>query len=101
MFTPEGRSRLRSELLERAATDPRICVAAITGSAVLEHEDRWSDIDLAFGIVDEADLDMILSDWTDFMYATHLALHHLDVKAGPGYTAYLSLAVACKLISPS
>jgi hypothetical protein len=83
MFTPEVRARLRSELLEKAASDVRICAAAITGSAALERDDRWSDIDLAFGIVDEADLGVILSDWTDFMYTRHSALHHLDVRAGP------------------
>jgi hypothetical protein len=83
MFTPELRARLRSELLEKAATDARICAAAITGSAALEREDQWSDIDLAFGIVADEDLGMILSDWTDLMYKSYSALHHLDVKAGP------------------
>jgi hypothetical protein len=83
MFTPEVRARLRSELLEKAATDVRICAAAITGSAASEREDQWSDIDLAFGVVDEADMGMVLSDWTNFMYSSHSALHHLDVKAGP------------------
>src|ERR1017187_9598508 len=50
MFTPSERGSLRSELLEAAASDPRICAAAITGSAAAEREDKWSDIDLAFGI---------------------------------------------------
>src|SRR5579862_1193703 len=83
MFTPEARARLRSDLLEKAASDARICAAAITGSAALEREDRWSDIDLAFGTVNEADMGMILSDWTDLMYTRYSALHHLDVNAGP------------------
>jgi len=50
MFTPEERDRLRSDLLEHAASDPHISGAAITGSAATGHEDRWSDIDLAFGV---------------------------------------------------
>ena len=50
MFTPEERARLRSDLLDHASRDARISGAAITGSAAEEREDRWSDIDLAFGV---------------------------------------------------
>ena len=82
MFTPEERERLRSELLERAAKDQRISGAAITGSAAASREDRWSDIDLAFGVKDAGELPNVLSDWTAHMYDQHLALHHLDVNAG-------------------
>jgi len=82
MFTPEERARLRSDLLEYAANDRRVSGAAITGSVAAEREDRWSDIDLAFGIVDDTGLPKVLSDWTVYMYEQHLALHHLDVKSG-------------------
>ncbi len=82
MFTPEERARLRLDLLDCAARDGRITGTAITGSAAAEREDRWSDIDLAFGVVDAAELPNVLSDWTTRMYDQHLALHHLDVKSG-------------------
>lgn len=82
MFTPEERERLRSELLQRAAKDQRISGAAITGSAAASREDPWSDIDLAFGVRDTAELPNILSDWTAHMYQEHQTLHHLDVNAG-------------------
>jgi hypothetical protein len=82
MFTPDERASLRSNLLEHAAGDPRISGAAITGSAAAGREDRWSDIDLAFGVGDAADLPAALADWTAHMYSRHLALHHLDVKSG-------------------
>ena len=82
MFPPEERARLRSNLLEYAASDRRIGGAAITGSAAAAREDRWSDIDLAFGVSDTADLPNVLCDWTAHMYDQHLALHHLDVKRG-------------------
>ena len=81
MFTPEERLRLRSRLLEDAVRDPRIAGAAITGSAAAEREDRWSDIDLAFGVAG-AGLPEVLSDWTARMYDRHSALHHLDVTSG-------------------
>ncbi|HYW41379.1 MAG TPA: hypothetical protein VE959_00900 [Bryobacteraceae bacterium] len=82
MYTPEERDRLRSELLERAAGDRRIGGAAITGSAAAGLEDRWSDIDLAFGVNNAAELPDALSDWTAHMYHRHLALHHFDVSRG-------------------
>lgn len=82
MFTPEERGRLRAELIAFAASDRRISGAAITGSAAAEREDRWSDIDLAFGVADPAELPAVLADWTRQMYDQHQALHHLDVAAG-------------------
>jgi hypothetical protein len=82
MFSPEERHRLRTELLEYAATDPRICSAAVTGSAAGAREDRWSDIDLAYAVGNAAELPMVLSEWTERMYSQYRALHHLDVKSG-------------------
>ena len=78
----QQRARLRSGLLEYAARDQRISGAAVTGSAAAEREDRWSDIDLAFGVRDAAELPNVMTDWTAHMYHRHLALHHLDVRAG-------------------
>ncbi len=82
MFSPEERDRVRSGLLEYATTDRRISGAAITGSVAAGCEDRWSDIDLAFGVGDAAELPGVLADWTAHMYHRHLALHHFDVIAG-------------------
>jgi hypothetical protein len=82
MFTVEQRVNVRSDLLDYAARDQRISGAAITGSAAAGSEDKWSDIDLAFGVADAADQPSVLSDWTTYMYERHLALHHVDVTAG-------------------
>jgi hypothetical protein len=82
MFTPEQRESLRSELVERAAQDVRNTGAAITGSAADSRQDRWSDIDLAFGVKDGAEISNVLSDWTAHMYHRHQALDHLDVHSG-------------------
>jgi hypothetical protein len=82
MFTPEERAQLRFDLLEYAARDCRISGAAITGSGATEQEDQWSDIDLAFGVADAAEIPNVLSDWTERMSHQHSALHHLDVKSG-------------------
>ncbi|MFN7933191.1 MAG: hypothetical protein U0R19_07675 [Bryobacteraceae bacterium] len=73
---------MRALLLARAANDARLSGAAITGSAAAARLDRWSDIDLAFGVRAAADLADALSDWTSHMYSTHDAVHHVDVQAG-------------------
>jgi hypothetical protein len=82
MFTPEERSRIRDALISLARTDARITGAALTGSLALGTEDRWSDIDLAFGIAGEADQDQLVADWTDRMFREHGAVHHVDLRLG-------------------
>jgi hypothetical protein len=79
MFTPEDRDRLRDALIGVARADERITGAALTGSAALDAEDRWSDIDLAVGVAASADLGEVIADWTGLMYREHGALHHLDI----------------------
>jgi hypothetical protein len=81
MFTPSERERIRSEIVDVAKRDPRISGGAITGSASVDRLDRWSDIDLAFGVnVDQ--LRDTLNDFTQLMYRDYGVLHHLDVVSG-------------------
>jgi hypothetical protein len=82
MYTPDDREGVRTDLIAAARTDPRIVGAALTGSASVGREDRWSDIDLAFGIIDESQIPSALDDWTARMYAEHAAVHHTDVRSG-------------------
>lgn len=82
MFTPTERERLREALVSAARDDPRITGAALTGSAAVGREDRWSDIDLALCVAAEADTARVIADWTEGMYREHGAVHHLDVMRG-------------------
>jgi hypothetical protein len=82
MFTPEERSRLRDALIAVARADERVSGAALTGSASLGIEDRWSDIDLALGIAPEAEVPAVITDWTSLIYRDHRAVHHTDVISG-------------------
>lgn len=82
MFTPEERGRLRDTLISAARADDRVSGAALTGSASLGAEDRWSDIDLALGIAPDAEFSEVITDWTALMYGDHLAVHHTDVISG-------------------
>lgn len=82
MFEPEERDRLRDALVAVARTDGRVTGAAVTGSAASGAEDRWSDVDLAFGVAAGIDLGRTIADWTDLMFREHGAVHHLDVTFG-------------------
>ena len=82
MFTVQSRLRLESELLDRARADERISGAARFGSGALGVEDRWSDLDLAFGVREDADMEDVLADWTEFIRDRHGAVDTYDVRAG-------------------
>lgn len=79
MFTISERDQLRRDLVGAAETDPRVAGAALTGSAAVGREDRWSDIDLALSI--DRELDEVVADWTAQMYSRG-AVGHLDVRHG-------------------
>jgi hypothetical protein len=82
MFTVGVREDLLSELIEAGQSDSRITGVAITGSASAGKEDRWSDIDLAFGVREGSEVRTVLEDFTVRMYSRHQTLHHLDVPSG-------------------
>jgi predicted nucleotidyltransferase len=82
MFRPAEREALRDALVAAARDDPRVSAAALTGSAALEREDRWSDVDLALSVEDADELDGVVDDWTARMYDEHDAVHHVDVWLG-------------------
>lgn len=82
LFTPDEREWLRSELVSQLQRDHRIRAAAHTGSGALGRLDRWSDIDLALCVADEADIAAAIADWTGRMYRDYGAIAHHDVRRG-------------------
>jgi hypothetical protein len=81
VFTAEDRIGLRDTLINAARRDARISGVALTGSAALGAEDRWSDIDLAFGVKASSDRDALIREWTGRMYDAFDAVHHTDMSA--------------------
>ena len=62
----------------------------MTGSAADGREDRWSDIDLFFGVADQAALDEVVADWSGYIHGELGALHHFDLKVPAAtYRAFL------------
>jgi hypothetical protein len=65
MFTVEQRDTLRERVLRLAEADDRAVAGAVVGSlAVPGSGDRFSDLDLTFGIADGAAVTEVLDDWT-------------------------------------
>jgi predicted nucleotidyltransferase len=90
VFDGEQRHEVRRRLLERARQDDRIVGAAVTGSAARDAEDRWSDVDLFFGVARAVAVAEVLGDWSAFVYRELGAIHHFDVHAGAAvYRAFL------------
>ena len=82
MFTAEQRDHVRNRVLELAKSDPRVTGSALTGSMAFGAGDEWSDIDVAFGIVDGITPEAVLDDWTEIMEREFKVLDHFDLRSG-------------------
>ena len=78
MFSVEYRTRVRESLVEKAREDPRIESAAAVGGSADGDGDRWSDLDLTFGVAGSA-RDEVLADWTTDMRAEFDAVALFDL----------------------
>ncbi|MBK8048104.1 MAG: hypothetical protein IPK16_13850 [Anaerolineales bacterium] len=90
LFTVAARNSVYDRILEVAAADGRIVAGAIVGSLALGEGDRWSDLDLTFGVADAAPLQEVLADWTRIVVTEFDAAHLFDVTSGPSiYRVFL------------
>jgi hypothetical protein len=90
VFTAEERERVRDRVLELARADERVVGAAVTGSAALDRTDRWSDVDLFFGVADGIAVADVVADWSDWIYRELAAIHHFELfRADAVYRAFL------------
>lgn len=64
VFTVDERDRVRDRLLEMARADARVVAGATVGSLAVGGGDRWSDLDLTFGLTPGATPADLLAAWT-------------------------------------
>jgi hypothetical protein len=64
VFTVEQRERAQERMLELAQADPRVVAGAAVGSLAIGPGDRWSDLDLTFGVAEGVALSDVLEDFT-------------------------------------
>jgi len=79
VFTVEERDRARDLVLELARNDPRVVAGAELGSRHAGGGDRWSDLDLSFGLAEEVAISEVLADWTPRLAAELGAVHLFDL----------------------
>ena len=79
MFTVEERERAQERILELAQADPRIVAGAAVGSLATGGGDRWSDLDLTFGVAEGAEIGDVLEDLTREVVAAFDAVVLFDL----------------------
>ena len=82
MFTAEQREQVRQRILELAQSDHRVTAGALIGSMAFGGGDRWSDIDVAFGIAAGITPEAVLDDWTHVLEREWGVIHHFDLPFG-------------------
>jgi hypothetical protein len=79
VFSVEERDRVRDRVLEMARADPRIVAGALIGAPAAGDDDRWSDLDLGFGLAAGAGADEVLAGWTADLVREFDAIHLFDL----------------------
>jgi hypothetical protein len=83
VFTVEQRDALREHLLRLAEEDEHVVAGAAVGSLAVDGGDRFSDLDLTFGIADQVPVADVLNDWTRTLIDELDAVHLADLQRGP------------------
>jgi hypothetical protein len=83
VFTVEQRDGLRDRVLRLAQEDGRILAGAEVGSLAAGAGDRFSDLDLTFGIDDDVPVADVLDDWRRMLVGEFDAVHLVDLEHGP------------------
>ena len=82
MFSVQRRDELRDRVVEMARRDARVLAAAEVGSLAAGEGDRWSDIDLTFGVDESSAVAAVLSDWTSTLVESG-GVELFDLVSGP------------------
>ena len=97
MFTVEQRDALRERVLRLAKEDDRVVAAAAVGSLAVGDGDRFSDLDLTFGIADHVPVTEVLDAWTTTLIEQLGAVPLVDLARGPTLYRVLLLPDALQL----
>jgi predicted nucleotidyltransferase len=79
VFTVEERNRIGDRILEVANSDERIVSGAVVGSLATDEGDRWSDLDLTFGVTPEDQTRDVLDRLTAPLISEFNAVHLFDL----------------------
>jgi hypothetical protein len=83
MFTVEQRDTLCQRVLGLGEHDERVVAGAVVGSLAFDEGDRFSDLDLTFGLADRVEVATVLGDWTRTLGDKFEAVPLVDLERGP------------------
>jgi hypothetical protein len=83
VFTVEQRDAFRDCVLRLAKEDARVVAGAAVGSLALGGGDRFSDLDLTFGVAGGVPVPEVLDDWTRTLGEERGATHLVDLERDP------------------
>ena len=83
MFTVEQRDALCERILDLGEQDERVDAGAVVGSLAFDEGDRFSDVDLTFGVADHVEVTDVLDDWTRTLVDEFDAVPLVDLDRGP------------------
>ena len=82
MFTIDYRSRVRDYAIAQANADVRVVAGAVVGSLANSEADRWSDLDLTFGVADGVPIGEVLEDFSASLADEFDATRLFDLPSG-------------------
>ena len=82
MFRPEERDRVERQVLEWAHADARVVAGAVVGSRAHDPGDRFSDLDLTFGVAAGCSISEVLDGWSRRLIEQYKAVHLFDLPSG-------------------
>lgn len=84
MFTVAQREALRERVRRLGEQDERVVAGAAVGSLAVDGGgDRFSDVDLTFGVADHVQVAEVLDDWTRTLIDELDAVQLADLQRGP------------------
>jgi hypothetical protein len=83
MFTVERRDALQDRVVGLAKHGERVVAGAVVGSLAVDGGDRFSDLDLTFGIADDLQVADVLDDWTRTLIEELDAVQLAELERGP------------------
>jgi hypothetical protein len=83
VFTVQQRDALRERVLRFAENDERIVAGAAVGSLAVDGGDRFSDLDLTFGVADHVEVADVLEDWRRTLVDELDAVQLAELERGP------------------
>jgi hypothetical protein len=82
VFAVEQRDALHERVLRLGEEDERVVAGAVVGSLAVDGGDRFSDVDLTFGITDRVRITDVLDDWTRLLIDELDAVSLVDLLRG-------------------